>query len=238
MLVVPYVAGLVLRISEGRLNVASVLLFPTWMIGYFAFNAASLWLKSRRRARYLPPARTYVLITAALGIGVLVAQFSLVWWLPIFAPLLAVGLWCAWRRDERSLPSGAVTVAAACLMLLVVYTNSPADVRWPSYAVAAALACFGYFFGTVLYVKTMIRERGEIAYVAASIGWHVACVVVALRFPRESWLLAAFFAVMLARAVTMPLVGPMRGRTISAKHLGIGEAAASLALLMLLVLIP
>ena len=34
-----------------------LLLTAFWFAGYFAFFATTLWLKSRRRPRYLPPVR-------------------------------------------------------------------------------------------------------------------------------------------------------------------------------------
>lgn len=39
-------------------------------------------------------------------------------------------------------------------------------------AAGAAAGAFAYFFGTVLYVKTLIRERGNRAYLIASVAWH------------------------------------------------------------------
>ena len=34
-----------------------------WFVGYFAFFAIGLWLRSRRKARYRPPVRAYGLAT-------------------------------------------------------------------------------------------------------------------------------------------------------------------------------
>ncbi len=98
-----------------------------------------------------------------------------------YAPLLGVALVAAWRRAERSWLSDAATVTAACLLAAVAHT--PASVPAPpspaalvggsvgAWQVVAVLAL--YFLGTVAYVKTMIRERGNPAVLAVSLAWHV-----------------------------------------------------------------
>lgn len=65
MLVVPYLLGAIGLVRSGgtgpREWVVLPLLFVTWMIGYFAFNAATLWLKARprRRPAFVRPILTY-----------------------------------------------------------------------------------------------------------------------------------------------------------------------------------
>lgn len=251
MLVAPYVVGLVAVIADGRFELADVTLFGLWMVGYFAFFATSLWLKARRKPRYLPPVRAYVIASAALGLITLALQPAIATWAIVFAPVLGLGLFFAYRRDDRSLASGATTVSAACLMPAVVYAGGLFDfVRGlgsPSYDLIAAvcLACLGYFFGTVLYVKTMIRERGHVSYVVASVAWHVGCVLVtaigsdwllaAGVTPATWWALLVFFGLMAARSLIVPLAWPMRGKTLSPKHLGIGELFCTLALVAILI---
>lgn len=89
------------------------------------------------------------------------------------------------------------------------------------------LAVFAYFMGTVLYVKTMIRERGSIGYRRASVGYHPMVFVLA------TWwhpLLGVFFGLALARAWLLP------GRALRPVHVGIVEIALSAALLVILAL--
>ncbi len=247
MLIAPYLLGLIATIADGRFELADVVLFAFWMVDYFAFFATSLWLKSRRKPRYFPPVRAYVVASSVLGLLTLVLQPSVWSWVLAFAPLLAVGLYSAYQRDERSLISGATTVAAACLMPAVVYADGLFDFfdglgEAPYDRIALImLACFGYFFGTVLYVKTMIRERGHLSYVVASVAWHAAFTIAAFLsrgLLREQllvgdgvWLgLVLFFAVMTVRSLAVPMLWPMRGKTLSAKSLGIGEIFCTIAL--------
>ncbi len=183
-----------------------------WFLAYFAFFATGLWLKSRRKPRFRAPALVYAAACLPPGLAVLVLRPDLTRWLPMFLPLLATGLWLAARRQERTLAGGLAMTAAASLMTLVAF-DAGNGVDWGrAWMLTAVMAA--YYGGTVLYVKTMIREWGAPAYLVASAAWHaVATVLVAL----VSWPLAAVFALLTGRA----LVGPRRGW--APKQVGIGE---------------
>lgn len=191
MLAVPLIAGSVLRSPPDA--VASLLLSGCFVLGYFGFFAASQWLKSppRRRGRHLPPLLVYTSASAVLGLLALARTGpALLGWTPVFAPLLVPALWLARRHNERALVGGALTTAAACLMTLALAHDSPAAVLadWPDARTATftGLALFGYFFGTVLHVKSLIRERGNSRIEAASLLWHLAWTLA----PLPAWGLA------------------------------------------------
>lgn len=61
-------------------------------------------------------------------------------------------------------------------------------------------------YGSVLVVKTMIRERGKRSYVAASWVWHVALLLLAAVPAGRSPYLIAMTVLLLARAVALPVV--------------------------------
>lgn len=233
---VPWLLGLAWAIGAGAAGWVHVLLFAFWMVGYFCFFATSLWLKSHFKPRYVRAMATYGAVAAVLGVGVLALRPGWWSWILVFAPLTGYALWTAYARKERELVSGLVTILAACLIPLVMGS----DALWslggmPTLAVVAAV-CLGYFFGTVLYVKTLIRERGKVGYVVASVAWHVACAVLALAIPGPipaGWV-AAFFAAMALRAGLVAGFGPLRGRKVSAKAVGVWEFISTLALLAIL----
>ncbi|MGO1488586.1 MAG: YwiC-like family protein [Arachnia sp.] len=236
MLVVPWLLGFaeVLH-SEGPV-ISSLLLLVTWLAAYFAFFAVSQWLKSRRKPRYLPAVRTYAVVTTLLGVGVLALEPEWIQWGIVIAPLLLVTLWLSWRRRDRSLSAGALTVAATSLVPMIM--NS--DGLWPwtvaPAVVGISLVCFGYFFGTVFYVKTIVRERGSQGWVIASVLVHLQCVWICPQLPEvlPRVALAAFFALMTLRAWLVPWLGPLRGRNVSARTVGIGEFGSTVLLLAVL----
>jgi len=246
MLAVPYLVGTfgfrttastATATADPHPGLVLLLLGLTWFAGYFAFFATGLWFTSHFKAKYLPPVRAYALVTVLLGLTLLLLRPVLAWWALPYAPLLAASLWCSYTRRDRSLFNDSLTVLAACLMLPVAASifDASAHLVWP-----AAAIVFAYFFGTVLYVKTMIRERNSRTYLRASIGYHCALVALPAVFYGlvSQWrasvgvtglaLFTAFFAGLAVRAVLVP-------RThATPKQVGFGEIGASVVLLVLL----
>ncbi len=210
-----------------------LLLAAAWAVGYLAFHVAGLWLRSRRKPRYLAPLRTYGLIGGLLGTAVVVTEPGVLVWAPLYTVLLVASLAMSWNRADRSLGNGVVTVLATSVMALVAQApQSPDAVAWWLAGATAA-----YFAGSVLYVKTMIRERGNGAMYAASVAVHLLAAVavvagaVAAGEPTSVAVASAvLMALLAARAVVVPRAWP-RARPLA---VGLGELAASLALGVLL----
>ncbi|HQZ00270.1 MAG TPA: YwiC-like family protein [Propionicimonas sp.] len=233
MLALPVVVGLIVRPADAGDASHLLPLIGCWVIGYLAFNAATLWLKAPagRRSRHSRPVVVYGLIAGALGVLTLLSSDrGVLWWLVLFAPLVGVALWLASLRRERTLISGALTVAAASLVTLVVSFDTPAALfaAWGTPLAGQALGMvavlFGYEFGTVFSVKTMIRERGHTGWLAASIGWHLGCTLGAVGMAWSGaigWIWVAFFAATAVRAWLLPVLG--RTRTIRPLVVGLVE---------------
>lgn len=236
MLSVPLLVG-VLRSGP---SLSHLLLGLFWFVGYFAFFAAAQWLRARRSVRrrgaLVPPLLTYTSVSAVLGLMLAWARPDLLPWIIAFLPLAATSLAHSWWHRDRALLNDGVTIAAACLVAMVAYQvgthTGPtlADPGWRT-MVTVTLALFGYFFGTGLYVKTLIRERGNPAYHRASIGYHALVTLLALGALLAGggvpWAVVAFFGVMTARAAVMA------GKTVRPRSVGLGEVAASAVLLLL-----
>lgn len=246
MLVVPLLVGVV----HAGPQPWHALLAATWLVGYLAFSAAVLLLKARGRSRYRRPVQVYATAAVVLGAALLAVRPSLAWWAVAYAPLLGAALVAAWRRAERSWPAGAATVTAACLLAAVAHT--PATVPGPPSPAALVGGSVGawqlvgvlalYFLGTVAYVKTLIRERGNPRVLAVSLGWHVmaAALVPAVLLADgpsrlEPWAagpLTGLFVLLAARAAAVPRRWPA-ARPMA---IGLGEIAASTVLTVLLLL--
>jgi hypothetical protein len=187
-----------------------------WFLGYFAFFATSLWLKSRRRARYRPPVLAYTAAAAVAGVVTLVADPSLVRWAPVFVLPLGVGLLASAVRDERSLWSGVSTTVGSSLMTLVAYDAGGGTDVARAWLLAGILAA--YFAGTVFYVKTLIRERDNAAYYWLSVVFHGAATLALIPLSPP---LTPVFAALTARAAIAPAF------RITPKQAGIGEIVAT-----------
>ncbi|MGN8244659.1 YwiC-like family protein [Cellulomonas soli] len=246
MLAVPVLVGAVVSGVTWR----HALLLVSWLVAYLAFFAAGLWLRSGRKARYLPPVRAYAVATAALGGSLVLTAPGLLRWAPVYAVLLAVSLVSSVRRTDRGWLNDTVTVLAAMLMTVVaaglghdadpgaatlladgtgVARLVPPGAADPQVWLATGLLT-AYFLGTVPYVKTLIRERGKRTVLAVSIGYHAALAVAAavwavLAVAPAVTAVAVVAVALLVRAVLVPRRRPWP----SAKAVGLGEVAATVA---------
>ena len=208
MLVGPLLVG----VLAGGIAAVHVPLALLWFLGYFAFFAAGLWLKARRKVRYRPPVVVYSLACVPLATVVLLLEPGLAVWGLVLAPLLVVGLVLAAARKDRALLSGLVTTIAASLMTAVAYDAGDGTDWTRAWLLTATMAA--YYVGTLLYVKTMIRERGNRGYVVASVTFHALATSFLLPV---SWWLGLVFAALTLRAALAP------GRDLTPKQVGIGE---------------
>lgn len=229
MLLVPYVVGLSLAARHRPLGWGDVTLGLTWLIGYFAFNAAVLTLKSpaKRRAAFRAPLLAYGAASAAAGLGSLVLLGpELLWWAPLYAILLGVSLRLAATKRERSLVSGVLTVVASCLLMGVLRGTAGAPLTPPE--VAVMVATTGYFVGTVFHVKSLIRERNDPASAGRNLWFHVAllaCLGAGVVAGWLAWPWLVWAAALVARTLWLPRA---QRRPLV---IGLVEVAASLWLL-------
>ena len=187
-----------------------------WFLGYFAFFAAGLWLKSRRRPRYRPPVLVYGAAAAVAGLLTLLADPGLLRWAPLFVLPLGVGLLASALRDERSLWSGVATTVGSSLMTVVAYDAGVGADLARAWLLAGILGA--YFAGTVLYVKTIIRERGDEAHYWLSVGFHAASTLALIPLAPP---LTPIFAALTARAAIVPAF------RVTPKQAGLGEVLAT-----------
>jgi hypothetical protein len=240
MLSAPMLAGIVI----GGPQPVHLPLAITAAAGYLAFQDLTGLLSApvKRRQLYVAPLAVY-------GGTALVAGGAVVWltplaitWFPLVAVLAAISVICVKARISRSLINDAATMAAACLATpcASALAATPAAARdwafawnWlpaaPGVAWAAGAALFGYFFGTAFYVKTMIRERGSVAWYAASVLYHLALATLGAWYTGFSG--AAIGLLLATRAAVVPRVWPQA----APKFIGMAEIAATCLVTMVVV---
>ncbi|WP_448060576.1 YwiC-like family protein [Cellulomonas hominis] len=194
MLLVPFLVALV---TAGVDWVQAPLLLA-WLAGYLLSYYALLAVKTRRPARVRPQLRLYAAITVPAALVVVVARPEVLWFAPAYAALLVVNAWYAWHHRDRALTNDVASVVQGCLMVPVAATVAGVS---PLAVLEPFLLVLLYFLGTVLFVKTMIRERGDRSYLRGSIGFHAAAVIPAGLI---SWPLAILFGWFAVRAAWLP----------------------------------
>ena len=200
----PALAGMVI----GGFDVGRLWLTGAWLLCYCVQFTAARWLRSRFQRRYLPPVLTYAALLAVAGVPLLAMHPLILVWAPLYAVCAGVSFLGAWLRRERSLWANAAAVIATSMMAYVVYAFDAPDLLERT---GMGLALAGIFmltqFGSVLYVKTMIRERRNNRYLMASWIWHAVLLALACAIPGRTVPMMIIAAILLLRAVAMPLLG-------------------------------
>lgn len=242
MLVVPFVLGAILRLRSGEPTWFLLPLFACWLIGYIAFYNASGWLKAPRTRRHQWGRATVIAggISATFGVATLsLAGPAMLWWALPYSVAMAAALALAARRRERTVFGGLLTTVVACLLTGVARFPNPRDfVGSPDATptVTAAVIALWYFFGTVLYVKTNLRERGNERFYLLSVGYHVAGFSIAggmAVFEGLSLWWVYFSMIAAGRAGIVPRWMP----PLSVARIGLIEVGMS-ALLVIVFLLP
>lgn len=178
------------------------------LAAYLTSWATGRWATSHAAPRFRRPALAYAVAAVVPALLTLALAPGLLWFAPLILVATAVQLVAAWRREERSLVNGLVAVAQACLLTPVAAVAGGAPWQESLPAFGAALL---YFLGTVLHVKTMIRERGERAWYVATVAYHGAALLAASLI--SPWLALPFTlylartAILPRRVVPVPVVG-------------------------------
>lgn len=222
MLVVPPVAGG----TVGGWSWRHVLLLVAWLVGYLAYHAAGLWLRSGRKVRYQQPVLVYGGAGVVLLAALLVASPRLLVWAPVFAPLLATSLVASLHRADRSWFNDTVTVSAAAL-LTPVAASLGTGTPWAVDVWVATGVLLAYFLGTVPYVKSLIRERDDPRVRQVSVAYHV---LVATLFAAVHPALGVVGVLLAVRAAVVPWRWP--GARPAA--IGAGEVVATLVVTVVL----
>jgi hypothetical protein len=93
--------------------------------------------------------------------------------------------------------------------------------------------------GSVLAVRSVIRERDNVGFAARSVGYHAAITLAAAAF--LPWAYAALGVFLAARAVGLPLAQRRlvsNGRALRPVYVGLVEAVASVALVAVTLAAP
>jgi hypothetical protein len=157
-------------------------------------------LARRERARALP----WAALTAALGLPLALTRPWLLAAAGLLAVLWGMGLAIAARRGERSLANDLMLVAqaAVALPLAVAVVAGPSALTGvlAGPTVEATLIIAAYLAGSVLHVKSLLREAGNATFRRVDVAWH-SVLVVAAGLASPLWLVGVLPA--LARAILL-----------------------------------
>ncbi len=218
-LITPVIVGAL----AGGPNLWHAVLLLTWIAAYCLNFYSSLALKSRKPQRYQWQLAIYAGITIALGLPLAWHRREILQLLAFAVPAFAVQVWHVLQRNERAWLNDFVGVALAGVVGYGAFMlgSTTSDTARSHHAMLALLATCLYFGGTVIYVKTMIRERGSAVWMRISYAYHGLLVL--LTMVLQAWVMALVALALLLRAIVIPRL------RWTPKRIGLTEIAFTVA---------
>ncbi len=227
MLLLPVLLGVAASAADPWQLVVAV----TALAAYLASVTAQTWARSRRPPAYRLPMAVYGTVAVVLGLVLLVAFPQLALAAVVVVPTGIIVFRGAQPGTRRDLANSLAQVAQA--LVLVPVTAWVSGTWDPERVIAYTCVAAGYQLGSVLVVRSVLRERGNRGFAALSLGFHVLLVVLAtLLLPLPYALVAAGLA---TRAAVLPVAQRRmaHGSTpLRPIHVGIVEIVSSLSVVV------
>lgn len=209
MLIIPFLFGM----FAAKPVPMHILLFVCWLLVYLFIFPLLQWIRTGRRDRYMMPVIVYSVLLIPGAIVMIFSYPSLLWFSLLCVPLFLVNCYYAKIKRERALINDMVAVLLFSLMVFIAYYIGGGE-EW---ALAREMFYISllYFAGTVFFIKTVIRERGNKSFYYLSIGYHILFTLVSAAF-FSNWMAIAAM-VLLVRSIWTPLT------KMKIKHVGMLE---------------
>lgn len=227
MLLLPVLLG----VAASHLSPWHLALAGAALAGYLASTTLQTWSRGRRPPAYRAPLVAYGTAFAVLGLLLVITFPALLATLLVVVPTSLIVFRGAQPGTRRDLVNSVTQVVQALVLVpAAAWVSGEFD---PPRVLAFTLVSAGYLFGTVLMVRSVLRERGNGSFAAGSAAYHVALVAVAAAtLPIAYPILGAGLA---GRAIALPVLqrrlasGPKPLRPI---HVGIVEIVSSIAVVV------
>lgn len=198
---------LILGLALSSLTWAGVCFAVTWVLAYPASYYLGRALTIRiRRGQWSRLARRELGYAVPWAVGAGIGALVLVVRQPVLllvgvllAALWAVSVWLATVGRERGFGNDLLLVGQAVVALPLLWVITTGSWQIPADVWLAAAVCATYFVGSVIHVKSLIRESDDIRWRRANIAFHLAALAWGLAAP----ILLLPFAAALARSIAM-----------------------------------
>jgi hypothetical protein len=226
MLAVPFLLG----VAASAPAPWHLLLAAASVLGYLASATGQSWLRARRREAFTVPLVAYGVVFGVLGLAVVAAFPALLWTLLVLGPTTALILVGAKPGTKRDLVNSLAQAAQALVLVpAAAWVSGAFD---PAATAVATGMGAAYLLGTVLVVRSVLRERDNVRFSALSTGFHAVLIVPALVLG-PAW--AALAIGLTARAAALPFAARRMAGTpkpLRPAQVGAVEAVASVTVVL------
>ena len=233
MLAVPLLLG----VAASRPDPWQLVLAAAAVAGYLASATRRARARARRRPSYLLSLRVYGAAFGVLATLIVIGHPPVALAAVVVVPAAAIALLGARPGARREIGDTLAQVVEALILTPVAaYVSGAFD---PLTAAVYTAISAAYLAGTVLVVRSVIRERGNTAFAVGSIGYHAALVVAT-----TIWLPPAYAVVaagLTLRAIALPVIQRRLAgtpRPLRPVQVGAVEAVAALAVVLVAFLVP
>ncbi|QTM98346.1 hypothetical protein ERJ70_02850 [Sediminibacillus dalangtanensis] len=221
MLIIPFFLGSI----AGRFTFWHIPLFLGWLCLYLSsYPFIMVFKKKRNNSHYKKGAILFGLAALLFLLPVLWTEWRLIFFGISMLPLFWINIYFAKQKKERAFLNDVVAVVTFCIGGLASYFLGTGTIDQT--AIVLAAYNFLFFFGSIFYVKTMIRQKKNRQFLYFSWCYHLL-LTIGLFFIVGLWLAVAYFPSLL-RAWLLP------GRTLSIKKIGILEILNSVFFFVLM----
>jgi hypothetical protein len=233
MLAVPLLLG----VAASRPDIWQVVLAAAAVTGYLLSATWQAWARARRRQSYVRSLRVYGAAFAFLAAVLAYSHPPILLAGAVVLPAAAFAALGARPGARREIGDTLAQVAEALVLTPVAaYLSGSFD---PATVTVYTVISAAYLIATVLVVRSVIRERGNMRFAIGSVAFHVALVAAA-----AAWLPPAYAVVaagLTVRAVALPSVQRRRAagpKPLRPVQVGAVEAVAAVAVVMVAFLVP
>jgi YwiC-like protein len=228
---------LLLGIAASRPDPWQLVLGAASVSAYVASTVLQAWSRARRPAAYRGPIVAWASVLVVSGLPLVALFPQLLLGLVVILPAAALVFAGARPGTRRDLVNSLAQVAQA---LVLVPAAAIVSGSFEGRAVAVAtLVAAGYLVGSVLVVRSVLRERDNPAFAALSVGFHAVLLVLALAARPSAYALVA--AWLLLRAIALPLAQRRwagGSHPLRPVHVGIIEIVSSASVVLVSFVAP
>ena len=208
MLLAPFLAGAV----AGGWTLWHLLLGLSLLAVFCGIHPLLKWVKHPARQQVLKKwGLRYLAIAIVLGLPVLLHAPVLGWLFVPAALMASVNVLFALRKQERHLLNDLAGIVGLVLGGVAACLLGSRDAAGVGLQIAA---CFTlYFFGVALYVKTILRNKGNLPLKVVANLYPLAMAMLALWLP-SPWLFAAASSFSILKAWLTPFNASLRTKTL------------------------
>lgn len=171
MLIVPFLFG----IFAGKFSLFHILFILGWFLVFFATDNYLFYVKKRKKQiGYLKSSAMFGSLAALLFIPVVIHQPKVLFLFLLMMPFAYINIYFAKMRNERHVLNDVCAVTIFSIAGVISYYIGTSHIN--RVAALVFMMSMLYFGGTILYVKTMIREKKNDTYKWMSFIYHIFLV--------------------------------------------------------------